>query len=46
MSFVADELVKWKDKPDWYSRIDFDEYERLALCIIIFLSMNFNGILI
>lgn len=30
MSFVADELVKWKDKPDWYSRIDFYEYERLA----------------
>lgn len=30
MSFVADELVHWSEKPEWFSRIDFDEYENLA----------------
>lgn len=30
MSFVADELTKWKDKPEWFDRINFDEYEKLA----------------
>ena len=30
MSFVADELVKWRDSPAWYDRIDLDEFERLA----------------
>ena len=30
MSFVADELVKWRDSPVWYDRIDLDEFERLA----------------
>ena len=28
MSFVADELVKWRDSPAWYDRIDLDEFER------------------
>lgn len=27
MSFVADELVKWRENPVWYDRINFDEYE-------------------
>lgn len=30
MSFVADELVKWRDSPAWYDRINLDEFERLA----------------
>lgn len=30
MSFVADELVKWRENPVWYDRINFDEYEKLA----------------
>lgn len=30
MSFGAEELVKWKEKPEWFDRIVFDEYERLA----------------
>ena len=30
MSFVAEELVKWRDSPAWYDRIDLDEFERLA----------------
>ena len=30
MSFTADELVKWRDAPAWFDRIDIDEYERLA----------------
>ena len=30
MSFTADELVKWRDAPDWFDRIDIDEYEGLA----------------
>ena len=30
MSFVADELVKWRENPLWYDRINFDEYEKLA----------------
>lgn len=30
MSFVADELARWSDKPGWFDRINFDEYEKLA----------------
>ena len=30
MSFVADELVKWRKDPPWYDRIDMDEFEHLA----------------
>lgn len=30
MSFVADELVKWQEKPSWFERCDLDELERLA----------------
>jgi len=30
MSFVADELVKWREDPPWYDKINTDELERLA----------------
>lgn len=30
MSFVADELVKWRENPEWFDRIDWEEYEGLA----------------
>lgn len=30
MSFVVDELVKWRENPPWFDRIDFDEFERLS----------------
>ena len=30
MSFVADEVVKWREDPPWVDRIDMDELGRLA----------------
>lgn len=30
MSFVADELVKWREDPSWFDRIDLDELEKLS----------------
>lgn len=30
MSFVADELAKWREEPTWFNRINIDEYEKLA----------------
>jgi len=24
------EITKWKDKPDWFDKINFEEYEKLA----------------
>lgn len=30
MSFVAEELVKWRESPPWFDRIDVNELERLA----------------
>lgn len=30
MSFIADELVKWREDPPWYDKIDTDELERLS----------------
>lgn len=30
MSFVADELVRWRENPTWYDCIDLEEFERLA----------------
>lgn len=30
MSFVADEVVKWREDPPWFDRIDMDELGRLA----------------
>ena len=24
------EITKWKEKPDWFDRINFEEYEKLA----------------
>lgn len=29
MSLESD-IIKWKDKPDWFDRINMEEYERLA----------------
>ncbi len=30
MSFVADELQKWREEPAWFSRINIEELEQLA----------------
>lgn len=30
MNSDAQNITKWTDRPDWMSRIDIDEYERLA----------------
>ena len=38
MSFVADEVVKWREDPPWFDRIDMDELgiglERLTMQLI------------
>ncbi len=30
MNSDANEIIKWKEKPEWFDRIKFDEYEKLA----------------
>lgn len=53
MSFVADEVVKWREDPPWFDRIDMDELGRLAgigyernrlQCITMFRKRILSGI--
>ncbi len=51
MGFVADELTKWREDPAWMSRIDIDEYEKLAAIgyspkqIAMFYKIDFDDFL-
>ena len=52
MSFVADEVVKWREDPPWFDRIDMDELGRPVSvmsrnrlqCITMFRKRILSGI--